>query len=250
MGHDHRIVWMDWKALGPCIGSQNRENALQLNLNKSASLIAVALMVLMTAHTGKLAAEEIAFSDWTHQKFSVLGGNTWRQGGRELTVESNSSVSLLWRAVPKTSWQAANASWNWSVDVGVPPTDLSQKGGDDRNLSFYVIFAPPNVAEATEGMGIRKLLENPDIRVLMYVWGGAHDRGDIVPSPYLGGRGRTIVLRPAGLGQHSEDVDLRADLDRVYGRSDLALIGVAVSADSDDTETRIMARMGSLRFSE
>lgn len=223
---------------------------MQSNLKKYGTLIATALMVLMTAQTGQVAAEEIAFSGWTHQKFSLLGGNTWRQDGRELSVESNGSVSLLWRAIPKTSWQAASASWNWSVDVGVPPTDLSQKGGDDRNLSFYVIFAPQNVAEVTEGMGIRKLLENPDIRVLMYVWGGTHDRGKVVPSPYLGARGKTIVLRPAGLGQHNEDVDLRADLNRVYGRSDFALIGVAVSADSDDTETRIMARMSSLRFSE
>lgn len=223
---------------------------MQLNAKKSGLIIAAALMVLMTAQTGKLAAEEIAFSGWTHQKFSVFGGNTWRQGGKELSVESNASVSLIWRAVPKTSWQAANASWNWSVDEAVPPTDLSQKGGDDRNLSFYVIFAPQNVAETTEGMGIRKLLENPDIRVLMYVWGGQHGRGDVVPSPYLGARGKTIVLRAAGHGQHSENVDLRADLNRVYGRSDLALIGVAVSADSDDTETRIMARMSNLRFSE
>jgi hypothetical protein len=219
-------------------------------LKKYGSFIAAALMVLMTAQTGKLAAEEIAFSGWTHQKFSLLGGNNWRQAGKELSVESNSSVSLLWRALPTTSWRAANASWTWSVEVGVPPTDLSQKGGDDRNLSFYVIFAPQDIAEATEGMGIRKLLENPDIRVLMYVWGGTHDRGEVVPSPYLGSRGKTIVLRPAGLGQHNENVDLRADLNRVYGRADLALIGVAVSADSDDTESWIMARMSNLRFSE
>lgn len=223
---------------------------MQSNLKRPGLLIAGALMVLMTAQAGKLAAEEIAFSGWTHQKFSLLGGNTWRQGGRELSVESNGSVSLIWRAVPKTAWQAASASWNWSVDVGVPPTDLSQKGGDDRNLSFYVIFAPQNVAEATEGMSIRRLLANPDIRVLMYVWGGRHGRGEVVSSPYLGARGKTIVLRPAGVGKHAENVNLREDLNRVYGRADLALIGVAISADSDDTATRIAARMSDLRFSE
>lgn len=64
------------------------------------------------------------------------------------------------------------AYWMWSVEVGVPPTELSRKGGDDRNPSLYFIFAPQDVAVAVEGMGIRKLMENPDIRVLMYVWGG------------------------------------------------------------------------------
>ena len=222
---------------------------MQSSLKRAGSLLAAAALILMTTQTGKLAAEEVAFSSWTHQKFSLLGGNSWRQSGKELSVDSDSAVSLLWRAVPETSWQAVTASWTWSVETGVPPTDLSQKGGDDRNLSFYVIFSPQEVALAMEGMGIRRLLENPDIRVLMYVWGGAHNRGEVVPSPYLGARGRTIVLRPAGLGKHGENVDLRADLKRAYGLSDLALIGIAISADSDDTKSRIRARISNLRFS-
>lgn len=223
---------------------------MQSNLKKAGSLLAASALLLMTTLTGKLIAEEMAFSGWTHQKFSLLGGNNWTQSGNELSLISNSAVSLLWRAIPETLRDASTASWTWSVETGVPPTDLSQKGGDDRNLSLYVIFAPQDIALDTEVMGIRRLLENPDIRVLMYVWGGAHDRGEVLPSPYLGARGKTIVLRPAGLGQHSENVDLRADLTRVYGRSDLALIGVAVSADSDDTESQIRARINDLRFSE
>lgn len=221
---------------------------MQSNLKKAGSFFVASTLILLTTLTGKVTAEEIAFSGWTHQKFSLLGGNSWLQSGNELSVESNSAVSLLWRAIPETSWDASTASWTWSVETGVTPTDLSQKGGDDRNLSLYVIFAPQDVALESEGMGIRSLLENPDIRVLMYVWGGAHDRGEVVASPYLGARGRTIVLRPAGLGQHSENVDLRADLTRVYGQSDLELIGVAISADSDDTESQIKARISNLRF--
>jgi hypothetical protein len=83
----------------------------------------------------------------------------------------------------------------------------------------------------------------------MYVWGGSHDRNTVVGSPYLGARGKTIVLRPASTGQHNETIDLRSDLDRVYGNRDLRLIGLAVSADSDDTETRIEAGISNLRLS-
>jgi hypothetical protein len=133
---------------------------------------------------------------------------------------------------------------------GVPPTDLSQKGGDDRNLSLYVIFVPGDTASTVEGEGIRSLFDNPDVRVLMYVWGGAHDRGDLLSSPYLGARGKTIVLRPADNGQHDEQVDLRADLERAFGLADLALVGLAVSADSDDTGTAIRASIGPLWLSD
>lgn len=223
---------------------------MMCSLRTHRRLVAVALSLIIAVPTGTLAAEEIAFSGWTHQRFSLLGGNTWRQQGGELSVESDGSVSLLWQALPEGSRDAQTASWTWSVAQGVPPTDLSQQGGDDRNLSLYAIFLPADTAGTAEGQGIRSLLENLDVRVLMYVWGGAHGRGDLLSSPYLGARGKTIVLRPAGNGQHDEQVDLRADLERAFGVADLALVGLAVSADSDDTGTEIRASIGPLRLAD
>ena len=204
---------------------------------------------LMTSQPSRALAEDILFEGWTHQRFGVFGGNSWHQSGRTLSVESDRDVSLLWRPLPEKLWQARTASWTWNVSISVPPTDLSRKGGDDRNLSLYFIFAPRDLATKAHQLGIRNLLGNADIRVLMYVWGGSHDRNAIVASPYLGARGKTIVLRPAGTGQRAETVDLRSDLGRIYGSQDLMLIGLAVSADSDDTETRIEASISNLRLS-
>jgi hypothetical protein len=220
------------------------------NSRKFGPLFAVALCVVITASADKLAAQQVEFSGWKHQKFSLLGGNIWRQQGEELSVDSDGTVSLIWQALPEGSRKAGTATWRWSVEQGVPPTDLNQKGGDDRNLSLYAIFVPPDAVPTAEGQGIRRLLENPDVRVLMYVWGGAHQRGALLSSPYLGTRGKTIVVQPAGEGQHEEKVDLRSDLKRAFGISDLALVGLAVSADSDDTDTKIRARIGNLRLSD
>ena len=217
--------------------------------NRTYLLIVMLALGLMTVQPGRVLAEDIAFQDWNHQKFGIFGGNNWRQSGRTVSVESDGGVSLLWRPLPEKVWPATKASWSWNVGMSVPPTDLSQKGGDDRNLSLYFIFAPQDLATRANDLGIRKLLGNPEIRVLMYVWGGSHDRNTILASPYLGVRGKTIVLRPASTGQHEEIIDFRSDLDRAYGRRDLMLIGLAVSADSDDTETRIDARISDLRLS-
>ena len=220
------------------------------NSSKMTYLMIVMLALgLMTVQPSRVLAEDIAFEDWTHQKFGIFGGNNWRQSGRTVSVESNGGVSLLWRPLPEKVWQATKASWSWNVGTSVPPTDLSQKGGDDRNLSLYFIFAPKDLATRANDLGIRKLLGSPEIRVLMYVWGGSHDRNTILASPYLGARGKTIVLHPAGTGQHEEIIDFRSDLDRAYGRRYLMLIGLALSADSDDTETRIDARISDLRLS-
>ncbi len=222
---------------------------MQNSSQRTYPIVVILALGLMTAQPSRVLAEDIAFRGWTHQKFDVFGGNNWRQSGRTLSVESDGGVSLLWRPLPENSWQATKASWSWNVGKGVPPTDLSRKGGDDRNLALYFIFAPQDLAAKAPDLGIRKLLGNPEIRVLMYVWGGSHDRNTVLASPYLGARGKTIVLRPASTGQHDETIDLRSDLDRVYGNRDLMLIGLAVSADSDDTETRIEAGISNLRLS-
>jgi hypothetical protein len=82
--------------------------------------------------------------------------------------------------------------------------------------------------------------------MLVYVWGGDHARGDVLDSPYLEARGKTLILRGAGTGAHTETVDLAADYARIFGGTPQALVGIAVSADSDDTETAIRAQISGM----
>ena len=82
---------------------------------------------------------------------------------------------------------------------------------------------------------------------MQYAWGGNHRRGQVIPSPYAPpGQGVTIALRQAGTGSHSERVDLAADYARAFGGEKGALIGLAVSGDSDDTNSAIRAAIGNL----
>jgi hypothetical protein len=92
------------------------------------------------------------------------------------------------------------------------------------------------------------LLGNTRARALMYVWGGKHTRGEILPTPYLNELGRTFILRPAGTGQASERVNLKTDFQRAFGTEPTHLIGIAISADSDDTDTKIRARVSNMRI--
>ncbi|MEY8117870.1 DUF3047 domain-containing protein [Falsihalocynthiibacter sp. BN13B15] len=188
------------------------------------------------------------FGNWIEQKFSLFSSNKWTQSRQGVRVISDGSVSLLWTRLPASDSSAVTAKWNWSVDNSVPPTTLSKKGGDDRNLALYFVFVPPEVAEKNRNSNIRKLLKVNDARILMYVWGGNYARGDIVPSPYLGMRGKTIILRSAGTGEFGESVDLAADYKRAFGEPKTVLVGLAVSSDSDDTKTMVRARLQDLRI--
>lgn len=207
-------------------------------------LTGIAIAASLAATSGTAAP----FGSWTEQRFPRLPANQWIQSPQSVSVLSDRSVSLLWTRVPASDGDASRASWTWSVDQSVPPTPLTQKGGDDRNLALYFVFVPEELADKSRNSSVRAMLRTRQARVLMYVWGGDHGRGALLPSPYLGGRGKTIVRRPAGTGIFSEAVDLEADFARAFGGRKPVLVGLAVSSDSDDTAGSVRARLGSLRL--
>jgi hypothetical protein len=206
------------------------------------------LLVVLACGLTTSEAMATSFGNWTEQKFSLFSGNQWTQSSQGVQVISDGSVSLIWTRLPPSDGSASTAAWTWSVDISVPSTTLSQKGGDDRNLALYFVFMPPEVAKKNRNAGIRKLLKVREARVLMYVWGGNHAREVILPSPYLGARGKTIIRRPAGIGVFRESVDLATDYSRAFGAQKTVLVGLALSSDSDDTETMVRARLQGLRL--
>jgi hypothetical protein len=212
-------------------------------------MLRMALTLLLFLGPGLAGAQEVSFGeDWREQRFSLFSGNRFGLEGDRLSVRSEGTVSLLWRPLPESLGDAQKARWNWSVERSVPPTDLTVRGGDDRNLALYFLFLPESLAQDGRDLGVGALLDAPEVRVLMYVWGGAHARGDILSTPYLGERGRTIILRDAGTGRHTESIDLARDHVAAFGNAPERLVGIAISADSDDTEAAITAELGQLRI--
>lgn len=208
----------------------------------AALVCAISFLTPPAAQAGQIAFDR----GWKEQKFSLFSKNRYSFGGSSLGVQSDGSVSMAYTPVPQALWNSTKASWRWSVDTSVPATDLRKKGGDDRNLAMYVVFLPPAEAQRLQGKGIRKLLGSDAARVLVYVWGGNHGRGKVLPSPYLGNRGKTVVLRDAGTGRYSEAVDLAGDYRRSFGGTPGAVVGLAVSADSDDTDTSVKGAIAGL----
>jgi hypothetical protein len=193
-------------------------------------------------------ADAVAFDNsWTTQRFSLFSSNKYGFKGKTMSIASDGSVSLAYARVKPGLWGAKAAAWSWAVDRSVPATDLAKKGGDDRNASLYFVFLPEAEAQALgEKANIRKLLTSKSARVLVYVWGDNRGRGTVLSSPYLGSRGKTILLRKAGTGRFSENVNLANDFKRAFGGAAGALVGLAVSADSDDTESSIRASITGL----
>ena len=193
-------------------------------------------------------AEQVTFSDnWTEQAFSLFSSNEFVLNADTLNLSSEGTVSILWKKLPLSMSEANQADWDWAVEVSVPATDLTVKGGDDRNLSIYFVFSPQEYLPKSKGK-LTDLLKDKDVRVLMYVWGGDHDRGEVLPSPYLEDFGKIIVLQRAGTGRAREQVNLANDFLRVFGENPKKLVGIAISADSDDTRSTIYSSISNLKI--
>jgi len=204
--------------------------------------LAIALSIIAAT---SVAAGPVSFAEgWNHQRLSLFSANKY-SFGNQLSLTSDGAVSIAWTRVPQPNWGKRGASWSWTVEQSVPPTDLRQKGGEDRNISLYFVFVPQDVAPGLAGKGIRALLGRDDVRVLQYVWGGNHARGTVFGSPW-GNGGAVVALRQASTGSFNENVDLAADYSRAFGDAPGALVGLAVSGDSDDTDSMIRAAIGRL----
>ncbi|WP_424928851.1 DUF3047 domain-containing protein [Amaricoccus tamworthensis] len=207
----------------------------------------VVLSALLATLTSAASSAPVSFTNgWQEQRLSLFSSNDY-DFGTNLGMVSEGSVSIAWTRVARTEWASTGASWTWTVDQSVPATNLAQKGGDDRNISLYFVFVPEDVAPELQNANIRSLLGKDDVRIIQYAWGGNHGANEIIQSPYgPPGQGVTIALRQAGTGSHSERVDLAADYARAFGGETGALVGLAVSGDSDDTDSVIRATIGNL----
>ncbi|MGR3485688.1 MAG: DUF3047 domain-containing protein [Paracoccaceae bacterium] len=203
----------------------------------------IATAIAATAAFVTLGAGSISFSGWQTQRLALFSPVSFGFSGSSVSVSGDGAASIAFKTLGAGDADATRASWSWSVSQSVPPTDLARRGGDDRNLALYFAFFPEG---ADTSGSVRSLLQRPDGRVLVYTWGGSQGRGAFIPSPYLDGRGVTIVKRSAGTGSASESVDLAADYARAFGGSPGQLVAVALSADSDDTGSSIRAQLSNL----
>ncbi|MGD1886692.1 MAG: DUF3047 domain-containing protein [Cohaesibacteraceae bacterium] len=215
-------------------GPSKTKTALTRRQLGAAALSFAAVMAVGPA----FAARPIGFDGWQSWTFRGIPPTGFSFQGNTVTINADQSASVVYGLVPADARQATRASWQWQVAEGVGPTNLAARGGDDRAIALYFVFVSPDVAagysERTPPMS--RLLSLRDARTLIYVWGGNASRGTVLDSPYLRGRGKTVILQPAGSGSwKTENVNLAADHRRAFGSDAQTLIAVGVSSDSDDT---------------
>jgi DUF3047 family protein len=211
--------------------------------------VILAALITAPALAGPVAfGPSLAERGWLGQTFPGYTPSEFiADGAAMLRISSDKGNSLIWRPLPRDLAGAGTAAWRWRVDQGVPPTDLAVRRAADRSIALYFMFADDAAVLDRPPKSLRAAFREG--RALIYVWGGKEAAGSVVASPTLGERGKMLVQRPAGSptgAWQGEQVDLRADFRRAFGRDPGPLLGIGVSSDSESTGTSTTAELADL----
>lgn len=178
-------------------------------------------------------------------------------GKSVLEVQSEHAYgNLVFDAPPGLRPTGLHLRWSWRLERGLERSDLSNKAGDDAALKVCALFDMPL---DRLGLGERVLLrwarsisaEHLPAATLCYVWDRRLPVGTEIPNAFSA-RLRYIVVS-SGAARPGQWIllerDLAADFLHAFGHETTSLpplLGIAVGADSDNTNGSSLGYVGDL----
>ena len=158
-----------------------------------------AALLLLLIGAANARAEDLIFgadlraSGWQTVSFPKIAPVVFSARAGTLIVAADSAAGLLWYALKTPRPAPATAQWSWKVEQGVPPTDLTRRGEDDRALAVYFVFG----AAGDAAKGPMALLSASTVTCLVYVFGGSgRDRRCCQARIWVSGGSSSFCGRP------------------------------------------------------
>lgn len=178
-------------------------------------------------------------------------------GQRVLRVDAASSYGHLVHPVLERT-DGHLLSWRWRLEQPIAGADLRHKDGDDSPVKVCALFDLPTSAVPfverqvlrVTRLGSGEMLPAASV---CYVWDNRLPPGTVLDNAFTR-RIRMIVLRGPEAPLHAwvpERRDVAADFLRLFADESATvppLIGVAIGADSDNTQSRSQAHVSALQL--
>ena len=190
-----------------------------------------------------------------HTDFSIVS----LEGQNVLRVATADAYGNLVFPLHLPPTPAIHLQWRWRVDELISKADIRQRSGDDSALKLCVSFDFDKSQlswgeRAKLRMGKVSTGEDIPAETLCYVWDNQLPAGSSLHNAFTH-RMRYIVLQSGTthLGQWMQERrDLAADYTRTFGDESPQgmpdVLGITVSADSDNTHASGLAYMGDIHL--
>ncbi len=225
------------------------------NLNVLTTFIWILVICVISTTDSGAGEQNLLASEQFWKKLDVRNKRPtdFQISNDTVEVVANGSVAFLYREIGPFMTSSPRLEWQWRIDRNIPATDQSVPKKDDRPLAIHLWFEDGG----TSLLGsVTSLLGRPKVgHLITYVWGGKRPPGTILPNPHYPKKGVIIILRndPDGSdGWQTEKRDIAADFRRSFGSEPKlsTLRYVAVSGDTDDSQTSSRSRLRRFRIAE
>jgi len=211
-------------------------------VKKFVILIAVMMFnsQLSIANVEQVAIELSPLSLWNEQKFveetdySIVDDN----GTTVIQAQSNGTASMLLQETEIDLEKTPYINWQWKVENTIDKDDEQSKAGDDYPARIYI--AVPNSLFALYP------------RALNYVWASQSEQGTHWENPYTD----DVIMLAVQSGEENvgqwvtEKRNLRADLEKVFGKDYKNIKGIAIMTDTDNSQAEATSFYKNIYFSE
>ena len=182
-----------------------------------------------------------------------------------IRIISDRSNALIYRSVTGEESNLPFLSWEWRIDEVKHRDEVSAAANPDWPIVIYAAFEVDKqyvgwwrrlVNRIT--VGVAGLPESGNILTYLYSLDSAEadsPLGQFTPNPYIPKIGMMMPLRAGGAQGwdelnvwHRERRDVMADFEAAFGYPAVRVLYIAISADSEDTESMSIARVRALRL--
>ena len=177
-------------------------------------------------------------------------------GQRVLRIKAQALYGNLAHTLADLPAGSHKLTWRWRLDEPNPASDLLDKVGDDSPVKVCAMFDMPLLALPFMDRQLLRIArlsagEHLPSASVCYVWDSRLKAGTSLDTAFTR-RIREIVLRGPDAPLHQwvwEQRDLAADFLLLFGDETSnvpPLVGVAIGADADNTQTRSVAFLASI----
>jgi len=190
-------------------------------------------------NVGQFSKQDL--SDWNEKEFNNLTVYNLVKDGDDSTLKAHSkkSASGLFKEQVINIKEYPFLNWRWKTTTRLKVSDEKTKSGDDFSARIYII----------KDGGL--LFWNT--KALNYVWASHEKKEAVWPNAYAPDNAMMIAVRSENdtlNTWYDEKRNLAQDYLQAFGESIDEIDGIAIMADTDDSQDETVSYFGDIYFSK
>ena len=209
-------------------------------MNKIGAFSALLMTFSINCQAAELSYPAASIIEWEHKSFSgdtsySLVYDQQLQHDVILAKSSNAASGLFFEKkidLDKTPW----LNWSWRVDKFPDVENERTKSGDDFAARIYVV--------TQDGWTFL------NTKAISYVWSSQSTANDVWANPFTQSSAMMLAVRGGGEGRGwvNEKRNIKADLQKLFGKEIRYIKAIAIMTDTDNTNSNAISYYSDIRL--